>query len=227
MNTVRTCPHDRQDAPNIRNPLVSLLCKALGYGHDRASHVMYFDCRTSSSHDQRRGDRCRRTGALKLHQCNVCSAQDCKTCNWCSSQILMGDNSLGGGDQQRQLNSIQARMHSLCPMPVGAPSAEPAEGTTSDGVPRRRIRSTSVMSGSGRPAGSCPQSSFASPFPTALDALCDGHNLKYELVADDSLSFHSDDSGHRSFGVVTQKDQHKRRKVDDEMASPLDRNKQT
>lgn len=47
------------------------------------------------------------------------------------------------------------------------------------------------------------------------------------LTADDSLSFHSDDSGHRSFGVVTQKDQHKRRKVDDEMGSPRDGNKQT
>eukprot|EP00892_Ulva_mutabilis_P007157 jgi/Ulvmu1/4813/UM020_0098.1 len=105
--------------------------------------------------------------------------------------VLMRDNSLSGADRQRQLSSIQARMHSLCPMPIDSLPADRAQPTASDSAPRRRIRSTSVMSGS-----------------------------------DDSLSFHSDDSGHRSFGVVTQKDQHKRRKVDDEMVSPREGNKQ-
>lgn len=45
--------------------------------------------------------------------------------------------------------------------------------------------------------------------------------------ADDSLSNHSDDSGHRSFGVVLQREHHKRRRVDEEMQSPKDSDKHT
>lgn len=83
----------------------------------------------------------------------ISEGHESSSCYMMSLQVLMGDNSIGATEQQRQLSSIQARMHSLCPMPVDAEASDPAQAAGSSGPPRRRIRSTSLMSGSGAPAG--------------------------------------------------------------------------
>lgn len=81
------------------------------------------------------------------------SRADCFTNLLRAFQVtLQGDVSLsGGGMQVERVKALNERMGQLCPTPNSrqADAVTPEPGKSSGNPPRRRIRSTSAMSGSG------------------------------------------------------------------------------